>query len=143
VLVGEGPSRSVVARLLAGKPSERIIVAGHRSDIPDVLADLNVAVLAACQPEGVPQAVLQAFAAGVPVIASDLGGINEVAIPDQTAFGVPAKDPVRLAETVAWVLADPQLARQRVAAGHELVRTRFSLDTMVDQMHRLYAALAA
>ncbi|MGB0128538.1 MAG: glycosyltransferase family 4 protein [Rhodocyclaceae bacterium] len=142
VLVGEGPSRSVVARLLDENPSERIVVAGHRSDIPDVLADLDVAVLAACQPEGVPQAVLQAFAARVPVVASDLGGINEVAIAGKTAFTVPPKDPAQLAEAIGRQLAEPEIARMRAAAGYELARSRFNVASMLDDLESLYTRLA-
>jgi len=142
VLAGEGPSRSVVEGLLAKGPSERILLAGHRSDVPDILADLDLAVLAACQPEGVPQAVLQAFAAGVPVIASDLGGINEVAIDGETARTLPAKDPEGLAAAIASTLADPEPARRRVAAAREFARSRYSIDAMLERMDALYTSLA-
>lgn len=142
VLVGDGPSRSVVERLLASGPSERIIVAGHRSDVPDVLADLDLAVLAACQPEGVPQAVLQAFSAGVPVIASDLGGINEVAIDGRTATTLPAKNPEKLAAAIAAFLENPAPARSLVTPALDFARSHYDIQSMLDRMEQLYSELA-
>lgn len=143
VLVGEGPSRKLLERMLAERPSSRIVLCGHRDDIPDVLADLDLAVLAATQPEGVPQAVLQAFAASVPVIASDLGGINEVAIDGQTATTLPARDPKRLAKAIAEHLQMPEQGKANAARARILAETQYSRDAMLQTMSLLYSDLMA
>lgn len=142
-LIGEGPSRKALERVLNNQPSPRIVLCGHRDDIPDVLADLDLAVLAATQPEGVPQAILQAFAAGVPVIASDLGGISEVAINGQTAVTIPAKDPELLAQTIAEQLAEPLACKENVTRARKLAETRYSRDEMLQRMSALYRSLLA
>lgn len=143
VLVGEGPSRKSLERMLNDHPSPRIVLCGHRDDIPDVLADLDLAVLAATQPEGVPQAILQAFAAGVPVIASDLGGINEVAINGQTAVTLPSKDVRVLARAIADQLATPEKGKENAVRARALAETRYSRDAMLRQMCDLYSGLIA
>jgi glycosyltransferase involved in cell wall biosynthesis len=143
VLVGEGPSRKVLEKMLAENPSPRIVLTGHRDDIPDVLADLDLAVLAASQPEGVPQAVLQAFAARVPVIASDLGGINEVAINGQTAVTLPANAPEVLAQAIAAMLATPGMAEENVVRARALAETRYSREVMLQSVGELYSGLIA
>jgi glycosyltransferase involved in cell wall biosynthesis len=142
VLVGEGPARPRLEKMLACQPSERILLAGYRPDIPDVLADLDLAVLSATQPEGVPQAVLQAFSAGVPVIASDLGGINEVAIDGRTATTLPAKNPEKLAAAMAAFLENPAPARSLVTPALDFARSRYDIQSMLDRMEQLYSELA-
>ena len=143
VLVGEGPSRKLLERMQNDQPSPRIVLCGRREDIPDVLADLDLVVLAATQPEGVPQAILQAFAAGVPVIASNLGGINEVAIDGQTAITLPAKDSPLLAKAIAEQLAAPAKGQENAVRARVLAETRYSREAMLRQMHDLYAGLIA
>lgn len=142
VLVGEGPSRKKVERLLAEHGhADRIKLAGFRRDIPAVLADLDLFVLAAHASEGIPQAVLQAHAARRPVIATDRGGINEVAIDRQTALVVPPRNPEALADAIQALLAAPRMAADLAAAGHALVRSRHTLEHMLDSMEAMYRGL--
>lgn len=142
VLVGEGPARAKVERLLAAQGhADRIKLAGFRRDIPAVLADLNLCVLAAHAAEGVPQAILQAHAARRPVIATDRGGIDEVAIHAKTALVVPPKDPQALAAAIATLLEDRAEAMRLAAAGYALVTHRYSLVHMLDQMEAMYRGL--
>lgn len=143
VLVGEGPSRKQLEKMLAQSPSPRIVLTGHRTDIPDVLADLDLAVLAATQPEGVPQAILQAFAARIPVIASDLGGINEIAINGQTALTLPPKLPEALAHAISAMLASPQTGAANAVRARELAEQRYSREIMLARMSSLYHDLTA
>jgi len=143
VLVGEGPSRKQLERMLAETPSSRIVLTGHRNDIPDVLADLDLAVLAASQPEGVPQAVLQAFAARVPLVASDLGGINEVAINGQTAVTLPPKQPEVLVQAILAMLASPALGKEHASRAFVLAETRYSRNVMQGKIRELYCDLIA
>jgi len=143
VLVGEGPARAKVERILAeGGHADRIKLAGYRRDIPSVLADLELFVLAAHANEGVPQAILQAHASQCPVITTDRGGINEVAISGQTARVVPPRDPVALAQAIDDMLKDQQTATLMASAGHTLLHERYTLSHMLDQMEMLYRNLA-
>jgi glycosyltransferase involved in cell wall biosynthesis len=143
VLVGTGPSKPLLERALAeGGHADRIKLAGFRRDIPEILADLDIFVLAAHVDEGVPQAILQAHAAKRPVIATDRGGINEVAIANKTALVVPAKDVEALAQAMMRLRQDPALARRLSEAGHQLVLEEYRQELMLDRMESLYRQLA-
>jgi glycosyltransferase involved in cell wall biosynthesis len=142
VLVGDGWMREKLEGMLRTSPyADRILMTGYRRDIPRILADLDVLVLSARIPEGVPQTVLQAHAMGVPVVASDVGGINEVAIPGQTAVGVPPGDAEALADAILQVLSDPAGAASRAALGMRMVVEGYSRDKTIHRMLQIYSRL--
>lgn len=143
VLVGEGAARQRVEALLAtGGYADRIKLAGFRRDIPSVLADLDLFVLAARSPEGVPQAVLQAHAARIPVVATSVGGVREVAIHGETAWCAAPRDVPGLANAMRKLLEDAKLAAELVDRGHAMTREEYSLDRMLDRMEALYRRLS-
>ena len=121
---------------------DRIVLAGFRRDIPQLLAELDIAVLAARIPEGVPQAILQAHAARVPVVATAVGGIAEVAQSGVTAFTVPPDDPHALAQALQRALEDRSQAKAQAERGHAMVRESYSVDVMLNRMADLYRRLA-
>lgn len=139
VLVGEGAARRRVGALLAaGGHADRIKLAGYRRDIPAILADLDLFVLAARSPEGVPQAVLQAHAARVPVVATTVGGVREVAIHGETAWCAAPRDAHGLAAAIRRLLEDKALAAELAERGHRMVIEEYSLERMLDRMEALY-----
>jgi glycosyltransferase involved in cell wall biosynthesis len=139
VLVGDGWMRSVLEATVAGSPfRERIHLTGFRRDIPEILADLDVLVLSARIPEGVPQVILQAHAMLIPVVASDVGGINEVAIPGVTAIGVPPGDAEAVAEAVLHTLQDPDGAESRARTGREMVLRQYTWPLTLERMREIY-----
>jgi glycosyltransferase involved in cell wall biosynthesis len=142
LLVGDGWMRQELETLHATLPNrERIFITGFRRDIPDLLADMSVAVLSARIPEGVPQALLQAHSARVPVVASAVGGIQEVARANETALTVPPGDAAALAAAIGRLLDDRTLAASLAERGHQLVVEGYSLDWMLNRMARLYREL--
>ena len=143
ILAGDGWMREELAHMHASLPHrERIVLAGFRRDIPQLLAELDVAVLAARIPEGVPQAILQAHAARVPVVATEVGGIAEVAQSGVTAFTVPPDDPHALAQALQRALEDRSQAMAQAERGHAMVRESYSVDAMLTRMADLYRQLA-
>ncbi|MHC1743009.1 MAG: glycosyltransferase family 4 protein [Syntrophobacteraceae bacterium] len=143
VLVGDGWMRGRLEAALESSPHrDRILMTGFRRDIPHIMADLDVLVLSARIPEGVPQTILQAHAMEVPVIASDVGGINEVAIPGETAVGVPPGDPESLADAIVQVLSDPRGAALRAARGKSMVSRHYTREQTVDRMLEIYSSLS-
>lgn len=144
IQVGDGPMREKLSAWHRDSPCrDRIVLAGYRRDVPEILADLDLFVLPAVRPEGVPQAVLQAHAASIPVIASTLGGIDEVAIDGQTALGVPPRDLQALVHAMGKLLDDRDLARRLSSAGHDLVAREYSLVRMTEKMASLYRSVLA
>lgn len=143
VLVGDGRSKLQIEALLAQDDAGgRIKMAGFRRDIPEVLADVDLYVLAARSPEGVPQAVLQAHAARVPVVATEVDGVREVAIHGQTALCAARNNPEELAIHIAHLLENPTLGQQLAENGYQLTSENYSLKRMLDRMESLYRELA-
>ena len=100
-----------------------------------------VAVPSRCY-ENQPLAVLEAFAAGIPVVGSALGGIAELVADGVTGHLVPADDPAALARGIARLLADPVAAARMGAAGRALVLDGYSPQGHLDRLLELYAEAA-
>ncbi|MGH2856092.1 MAG: glycosyltransferase [Solirubrobacteraceae bacterium] len=115
---------------------------GSRADMEDVLASADVAVLSSDY-EGMPLAVLEYMAAGLPVVATQVGGVPEVVLEGETGFLVAPRDPAALAEKVRLLLDDRARARQMGERGRSRQRERFSQAAMVDQIVGLYCELLA
>lgn len=113
---------------------------GARRDVPDLLAAADIGVLCSHE-EGFSNAVLESMAAGLPVVATDVGGNAEAVLHGKTGLIVPKEAPVALGEAL-WSLASAP--EQRVAygqAGRERVRLEFSLEACVDGYEACYRAL--
>jgi glycosyltransferase involved in cell wall biosynthesis len=127
VIVGDGPDRERVEDELAGSSLERRArLLGERDDVPGLLSDADVFVLAS-RSEGLPLSVIEAMAAGLPVVASDVGGLRELVRDGETGVLVPAGDPAALADALRPLLADPQLRRRLGSAGRVRAKALFDL----------------
>ena len=93
--------------------------------------------------EGLPNSLLEAMAAGLPVVASAVGGVPEQVVPGQTGLLVPPGDPQALAGALNRLLEDQQQAARMGCAGRARVERDFSLAEMVRRTEQLYAALLA
>jgi glycosyltransferase involved in cell wall biosynthesis len=120
----------------------RVIFAGVRADVPDILSQVTVSVLPSLS-EGLPNAVLESMAAGVPVVASRVGGIPEVVDHGRTGLLVPPRDPAALAEAIGVLLDNRERARQFGDAGRASVLQHFRLEHAVRDTEQLYADLLA
>ena len=142
LLVGDGIRRQWVESLARDRGlGDAVIFAGFRDDVPALLAVMDCFALASTRTEGVPQSLLQAFAAGTPVVASRIGGIPEVVEDGHTGLLVPPEDRAALARALAAVLRDPAAARERAARARRLVEQRFSHRASVGRLLELYEEL--
>lgn len=123
--------------------ADRIIMTGYREDIPEIMAALDIFVLASISNEGVPQVVNQALAMRKPVVATDVGGVQEQVIDGLTGLLVEKENSEQLAQAVIKLLADRDRARQMGENGRKLVEERFSSDVMLDTTEALYERLLA
>jgi glycosyltransferase involved in cell wall biosynthesis len=144
LLVGDGIRRAWVEQLARdAKLSDAVVFTGFRPDVPALLGTMDCFVLASTRTEGVPQALLQAFAAGVPVVASRIGGIPEVVRDGETGLLVPSESVPALAAAIDRVLDDPEAAALRARAARALVEERFSHESAIGRLLRLYDELLA
>lgn len=139
LIVGEGPQRRNIERYRRELGLEAVtILTGHREDIPDLLASLDVVVSASTGAEGVPQSLLQALAMERPVVATAVGAIPEIIRDGETGRLVPPRDPERLAVAVAAVFQNPAASRAQAQAGAAWVRSQWSLARMLDAVEGAY-----
>jgi glycosyltransferase involved in cell wall biosynthesis len=141
LLVGDGAARSDFEAQAASLGIQaNVLFLGRRDDVPEILACSDVAVLPS-KAEGLPNAVLEYLAAGLPTVASNVGGNAEVIREGVSGLLVPPGDAGALSSALLKVLRDPDLARRLGAAGQEHVRTNFSFERMIDQVDQLYTEL--
>jgi glycosyltransferase involved in cell wall biosynthesis len=143
VIAGDGPERprlEATMRNLGVADSIRLL--GHTTDVDSFLASLDVFVNPSWA-ESFPYAVLEAMSRGLPIVATDVGGVGEAVRDGETGRLVPAKDAGRLASAVAEVLSSPQERGRLGAAARELHRRSFSLDAMVEGNLRVYEEVAS
>ena len=113
---------------------------GNRSDIPAQLADCDAFALISDW-EGLPYSILEAMAAGLPVLATRVGGIGDLVVPGATGELVPPRDARAAAVVLARWAADPGLLPPLGASAHARARESFSRERMVDRYDALFASL--
>ena len=121
--------------------SQRLVFTGFRLDVPELLSEVTVSVLPCVSSEGLSNALLESMAAGVPVVATRVGGNPEVVADGMTGLLVPPRNPEALANAISRLLQDPGLARRFGQAGRHRVAEHFSIDQMVSKTERLYLSL--
>ncbi len=136
-IVGEGPDRPEVEAVIAEHDARRYVrLLGHRDDVPALLRAADVFVLST-RWEGLPYSILEAMAAGLPVVASAVGGIPELVSDGVTGALVRPQDPSALARALAHLAQLPDRGRPLGTAGRALAARRYS----IEGMQRRYTAL--
>jgi glycosyltransferase involved in cell wall biosynthesis len=110
---------------------------GYRYDIPQLTAAADVVVLASIK-EGIPRALMQAMAVGVPVVATDVKGTREVVVDGQTGYLVPLGDDAAMADKLATVLASPGLRKEMGARAIVHVRRHFDEEAVTRRLVDVY-----
>lgn len=116
---------------------ERLVFAGERSDLPELMASLDLLIHCAHQ-EGFGRVLVEAMAAGRAVVATAVGGIPEVVADGQTGILVPAGDPEGVANAALALLSDPGRRQAMGRAGQVRAQRLFSLEAHVAQIQALY-----
>jgi lipopolysaccharide heptosyltransferase II len=114
---------------------------GNRRDIPQLLSQVDVFVLASVVPESFGRVVLEAQAAGIPVVATKIGGVTEIVQEEKTGLLVLPKDPDAMGEAVLRVLNDRKLARDMANAARKEVESKYTLEQMASKTLMVYQEL--
>jgi len=139
LVLGDGPLRAELEQLVQ-ELSVDVVFAGEVADVSPWLAEAQLFALSS-RSEGMPMSVLEAMAAGLPVVASDVGGIHEVVEDGVTGRLVPAGDPHALAGRLAELVLDGALRQRFGSAGRRRVEERFALPRWRDEHLALYRSL--
>ena len=138
VILGEGPEHKTIVektRLLG--LTDKVILTGQQDHIGAFYSLADVVVISS-RSEGSPNVLLEALAAGAPLVATSVGGIPEMVKDGEHALLVPHGNPRQMANSINRILSDADLARSLVERGKALVRTRFSPAERVQTLAEMY-----
>jgi len=141
VVVGDGEER-VRLEALAGDLGlgHCIHFLGWRRDLETILPELDM-VICASKNEGTPVALIEAMAAGVPVLSTDVGGVADLVTHGETGWLVRACDPPALAQAIQHLLGDAALRARLAAAGRPVALERHGVEGLIRRVEALYTDL--
>jgi glycosyltransferase involved in cell wall biosynthesis len=144
LMVGDGPGRDNLQQQVARLGLEaRVLMPGNQADVAPWLQALDVFALPSYANEGVPQALMQAMAVGVPVISTPVGSIDELVRHEQTGLMVPPQNAEALAAAIERLLGEPALGERLAQAARAWVSSRYSRERMLDSMEAVFRSVTA
>jgi glycosyltransferase involved in cell wall biosynthesis len=140
LVVGDGPDRALIETEIGGLGlSDLVELCGERDDVHELLALADVFVLST-RSEGLPLSILEAMAAGLPVVASAVGGVPELVVDGETGLLVPPDDVAALAAALERLVREPERRRRMGDAGRHRAEAHFDLPAFHRAHLDLYAS---
>jgi glycosyltransferase involved in cell wall biosynthesis len=137
-IAGDGPSRPGLEALCASlRLSGHVRFHGYRGEVSPYLAEADLFILSSVS-EGIPLALLEAMACGLPAVTTDVGGLPEVVVPGETGWLVPPRSPDALAEAMLRLLAEPVALDRMGRAARRRVEDQFNLKKVVAEYEQVY-----
>ena len=144
LVVGDGPGRDNLRRQAADLGiTLRVVMPGNQDDVAPWLAALDVFALPSYANEGVPQAIMQAMAMGLPVVSTPVGSIPEIVVDGETGLLVPPRDTEALRAALARLAGDPALCRRFGETAVARAGKRFADGLMLDRMETIFRQVLA
>jgi glycosyltransferase involved in cell wall biosynthesis len=141
LIAGEGKLRGALeTQIAASGLGLHVRLLGHRTDVPAILRSSDLYVSSSWS-EGLGTSVLEALACGIPVVATEAGGVGEMVLPGKTGLLVPARNPATLSAAMLEALDNPEQAQARAAQGKAHVEANFTTPRMVENTLRVYRRL--
>jgi glycosyltransferase involved in cell wall biosynthesis len=141
LVVGDGPERERLEHAAADLGlSAKVHFVGVRDDVPSILKSIDVFVLSSTS-EGSPNVILEAMAAGAPVVATRVGGIPDLVAEGESGLLVEPGDSASMARAIKRLLADGDGARAMGERGRQLARERYDIDAVVRRMEDAFDSL--
>jgi glycosyltransferase involved in cell wall biosynthesis len=142
VIAGAELDAAEAGRVRAAAEGVGVLLLGRRTDVPEILPAFDIFALAS-EREEMPIAVLEAMAAGLPVVAVRTGGLPEMAIEGETGFLVPARDTAAMGERLRRLADDPALRAAMGAAGRARAFAEFGRGPIVERIEAVLTEAAA
>ncbi len=143
LIVGDGPQRQRLERYRdQSQIADRVHFLGEREDVPRLMPHFEVLWLGS-EYEGQSNAILEAMAAGVPVIATDIAGNRDLVVDGSTGYLVPVGDRFEFTRRTHWLLDDAALRQRMGEAGRQRVITEFTVEKMVERHAAMYRELVS
>jgi len=140
-LVGDGPLRWQLEALVQSLGlTSQVTFLGFRRDVSERLAEAQLFLLIS-KWEGFPRSILEAMRAGLPVVATDVGGVRESVADGRTGFVIPRGDVARLRECLCKLLVSPDLRMSMGKAGRARYEEKFTFDRLVEQTTKVYESV--
>ena len=144
LMVGDGPGRDNLKQQVGRLGlQERVLMPGNQAEVAPWLQAMDVFALPSYANEGVPQALMQAMAVGIPVISTNVGSIDELVRHEETGLMVRPQESDSLRAAIERLLAEPELAESLAGAARTWVQSRYSRERMLDAMETIFRKVAA
>jgi len=138
VIIGEGELRTELVEYVKRQRLEsKVVFTGERNDIHDLLQNMDVFVMTSLY-EGMSNAIMEAMAAGLPVIATDVGGNSELVVNGETGFLCQSSDVKGLADKVAFLINNENEAKRMGDNGRKRILRDFTVEKMVKKTESIY-----
>jgi glycosyltransferase involved in cell wall biosynthesis len=138
VIVGDGPERDALSRQAETFGiSDKVVFAGFQRDMAPYFAMAHILALPS-HSEGSPNVVLEAMSAGLPIAATNVGGVPEILEDGKTGLLVPARDPVAMAAAIRQLMTDAELSRRLGASAQAEARSAYTLESYRHKLVRFY-----
>jgi glycosyltransferase involved in cell wall biosynthesis len=138
VWVGGGELAARVSRLASMQPGARVVLAGERADVPEILPAFDVFALPS-RYEGLPTVVVEAMMCGIPVVATAVNAVSDIVVPGETGLLVPPQRPDLMADAVRYLLDRPAVAVRMADTARARLGDRFGEQALRDALGAAYA----
>ena len=144
VIVGDGPGfKEIKSKVKIAGIDNKVNLLGHREDVPEIMAALDVQVLASFAGEGTPQVIPQAFAMKTPVVATKIASIPDLLGQGERGILIEPENALSLAEGVLKIIRNPEIAKRLVENAYSFCLKELTVDKMMDSTIAIYEEVAS
>jgi glycosyltransferase involved in cell wall biosynthesis len=143
LVVGRGAAEDLPRQLQSLGIADKVVLAGFRSDVPRMLAAMDVSVNVSNRGEGLTGAMRESLCMKKPVVCTDIGGNYELVRHGETGYLVPPNDLPAFVEAVVDLLSNREKARRMAENGYQLVMEQFTEDVRIARLEKLYYDIVA
>ena len=144
VIVGDGPGlKEIKSKVKLAGIDNKVDLLGHREDVPEIMAALDVQVLASFAGEGTPQIIPQAFVMKTPVVATKIASIPDLLGQGERGILIEPENALSLAEGVLKLIRNPDIAKRLVENAYSFCLKELTVDKMMDSTIAIYEEVAS